>query len=224
VPVIRFAEAQTEGKGRSGRQWITPYASQLACSILYPFDALPHGLSGLSLVVGLAAVDALAHSGIEGVMLKWPNDLFFEHQKLGGILIEVQGDPTSSCRCVISLGINCYAGSSSHVTARIDQPWIDCESLSGKVFSRNQLAGRLLSSLFSKIGRFAKQGLAPFLNEWRQHDMLLGQKVVMQVGDRRLEGVGKGVAVNGAFLLQTAEDTIELHSGEARLVKSIGNG
>ncbi len=70
-----FAEVQTGGRGRLGRQWQSPFAQQLALSVGWQFAGGVAALEGLSLVVGLAVVDALQSVGVSGAGLKWPNDV-----------------------------------------------------------------------------------------------------------------------------------------------------
>src|SRR5690606_6599169 len=125
-----LAEVQSAGRGRRGRAWRTPLGGGLALSLLKRFDDGMGALGGLSLVAGVAAVRALADCGIAGVGLKWPNDLYAQGRKLGGILVELGGDATGPCHAVIGIGLNLRIDAE---TASIDQPWIDLATLAGGV-------------------------------------------------------------------------------------------
>jgi len=90
--VVCLAEQQTAGKGRRGRQWISPFGSNIYASIVWKFEQGPTYLSGLSLAIGVAVIKSLKTHGIKDVGLKWPNDIYWQQRKLGGILVEVAGE------------------------------------------------------------------------------------------------------------------------------------
>ncbi|MDE3208887.1 MAG: biotin--[acetyl-CoA-carboxylase] ligase, partial [Pseudomonadota bacterium] len=100
------AEIQTAGRGRLGRTWLAAPGLSLTFSMLWRFEAGVLALEGLSLVVGLACVTALRKLGYDDIWLKWPNDLLYGEKKVGGILIETQGDVHGPIHTVIGVGIN----------------------------------------------------------------------------------------------------------------------
>ena len=120
---VCFAESQTAGRGRRGRQWVSPFGSNLYLSILWQFDNGFAAISGLSLAIGVAVVRALSEIGINEIGLKWPNDIYWQHKKLGGILIEVSGESSGECHAIIGLGLNLYLPEKE--TTGITQPWTD---------------------------------------------------------------------------------------------------
>ena len=79
-----IAEAQSAGRGRHGRQWVSPFASSIYLSMYWCFSGGYQTLSGLSLVIGLAVNRTLNHFGINNGQLKWPNDIYINMQKLQG--------------------------------------------------------------------------------------------------------------------------------------------
>src|SRR5690606_9561910 len=89
IPLVVLAEAQTAGRGRRGRTWVSPAAQNLYLSLAYRITGGMQQLSGLSLVAGLAVKDALHRIGIAGVGLKWPNDVYVGGKKIAGVLLEL---------------------------------------------------------------------------------------------------------------------------------------
>ena len=87
------AELQRSGRGRRGRQWVSPFARNLYFSMVWQFHSGASALEGLSLCIGVAVARALNRAGVDGVALKWPNDVLLDGRKLAGILLEMQGDP-----------------------------------------------------------------------------------------------------------------------------------
>ena len=120
---VLAAEMQSGGRGRRGRAWTTGLGGALTFSVLWRFETGAAGLTGLSLVVGIAVARALAGLGATEVKLKWPNDVLFRGRKLGGILIEVQGDALGPATAVIGIGLNVRMPPAWR--DRIDQPIAD---------------------------------------------------------------------------------------------------
>ncbi|MFZ2752194.1 MAG: biotin--[acetyl-CoA-carboxylase] ligase, partial [Lysobacteraceae bacterium] len=142
-----FAEQQTGGRGRHGRFWASPPGSNLYLSLARRFNGGLARLGGLSLVVGIAAADALHALGAHAVQVKWPNDLVVDDgdslRKIGGVLIE-GGTQEGRPRAVIGLGLNVRMPKDAADT--IDQPWTDLHALLGDALpSRTAIAAAVLA-------------------------------------------------------------------------------
>ena len=184
---VCLAEQQTAGRGRRGRSWISPFGSNIYLSILWRYGLAPAQLSGLSLAAGLAVVRALEQLGIQGIGLKWPNDVLADGCKLAGLLLEVVGEAEGPSRVVVGVGVNVRM--SAQQGAGIDQPWTDLASMpDARRYSRNRLAALLIEHLVAMLNAFETQGLAPLLEEWNRYDLLHGRRVIVTSGDRRIEG------------------------------------
>ena len=105
--LVCTAEQQTAGRGRRGRQWVSPFASNLYLSLVWEFSQGAAALEGLSLAVGVAVARALAACDVPAVQLKWPNDVLHDGAKLGGILLEMTGDAAGACQVVVGVGSMC---------------------------------------------------------------------------------------------------------------------
>lgn len=212
---VFFAECQTGGMGRNGRSWTSPASANLYFSLSRRFSRPLSTMSGLSLVVGIAAAEALHAMGFAGVRLKWPNDLWVDARKLGGILVQLRNDPPA-CSAVIGMGLNVQMPDDA--AHRIDQAWCDLSQLGDGVVSRNQVAACLLGSLLPALQCFDGQGLAPFLSRWQALDALHGKPVRVTDGAHRFEGTCLGIDDDGALRLR-GEDGYErsFHGGEASL-------
>ena len=175
-------------------------------------------LGCLPLVVALAAAQALTRAGLKGHQVKWPNDLLLKGQKLCGCLVEAQGDAQGPCYAVLGVGINVHMPPSG-IATEIDQPWTDLHSHVPEC-SRNGLATLLLEELLMHLGVFDEQGFPPFKILWNKMDGLYGHMVNIQTGNNSVQGVAKGIDDSGALLLDTGEEVLRLHSGEASLHQS----
>ena len=210
------AEQQTAGRGRRGRQWVSPYASNLYVSLLWEFSQGAAALEGLSLAVGVAVARALRACGVPGVQLKWPNDVLYDGDKLGGILLEMSGDAAGSCRVVIGIGLN-VAMPEAAATA-IDQTWTDIRSITARSRpGRNLLLAELLNELLPLVADFEQQGFIHWRDEWQVLDAFAGQPVVLHAGSGQLAGIARGVDQRGALQLETTTGVQSIYGGEISL-------
>lgn len=217
---VLLAEAQTAGRGRGGRNWVTPYGSQMALSLIWRLDAPAGGLSGMSLVTGLACVDSLVQFGLTEVKLKWPNDLYWRGQKLGGILVEVQGNPMGQCVLIVSVGINVTTCEAAEDTQTIDQPFVDCQTvLRGRTDrpDRNRLTALFLTAWHQNMTRFVTDGFEPFQTQWKSYDWLYGKEVVVKTANSDVMGKSVGIDPFGALWVQTAKGRETFYSGDVSL-------
>lgn len=211
-----LAEFQSAGRGRIGRNWLSPFAGNICLSLLWRFE--DHAsIAGLSLAVGVALVRALRRLGVEGMGLKWPNDLLWRERKLGGILLEVSGEAHGRCAVVIGIGLNVRM--SAATAQAIDQAWVDLAQIcAGSPPPRNRLAAALLEELLWVLVDYPEQGLPAYIEEWRQWHGFAGRRVVLQWGDRTVSGTVAGVSEAGLLVLDCDEGgRREFASGDMRL-------
>jgi BirA family biotin operon repressor/biotin-[acetyl-CoA-carboxylase] ligase len=210
------AEWQSAGRGRAGRAWHAAPGGGLAFSLLWRFAQGAAALSGLSLAVGLALARGLNAIAGRRFGLKWPNDIVAGHGKAGGILIELSGDMLGPSAAVIGVGLNVRL--SDAVRAAIDQPVTDVETVVEERVDRNALLAALLVELDRALTLFAAGGFAPFRSEWEQHHAHQGRTVTMLLPDgRRERGKVRGVAEDGALVLDTPSGPKHYRSGEVSL-------
>lgn len=215
---VSLAEHQSGGRGRRGRQWHSPPGGNLYLSMGWRFESNLAALGCLPLVVALATAKALSRAGLEGHLIKWPNDLLLDGRKFCGCLVEMQGEPNGPCHAVLGVGINVHMPESEE-TAAIDQPWTDLRSrLPG--CSRNELAAFLLEELITQLELFATQGFGPFEDDWASWDGLQGRPISALLGETIIEGTASGIDEKGALVLVTDQGTRKLHSGEVSLSKT----
>lgn len=205
---VCVAEQQTAGRGRLGRQWVSPYGRNLTFSVLWEFHNGAAALEGLSLAVGLAVAEALQGMGVAGLGLKWPNDVLCEGRKLAGVLLEMQGDAAGRCQVIIGVGLNVNLPDDSP----IDQAWTDLQRQGYSDSNRNQLLAALLNRLLPMLAEFQQDGFVEFKDRWLAFDALGDEPAELRRGDEIVAGTCRGVAANGALRFET-DRGIELISG-----------
>lgn len=199
--MVCLAEYQSAGRGRRGRNWVSPFGANIYLSILWRFNQGLGGISGLSLVMGIAVIRTLRRLGYPDIGLKWPNDIYWQQRKLGGILVEVTGESNGPVVAVIGLGLNvCVPPAAANA---IDQAWVDLQHINNHLTcERNDVAAALLTEMLNILNEFENLPLAAFLDEWRAYDCLFERQVKVVLYGQEIVGVAKGINDNGLLLLQ----------------------
>ncbi|KFZ30199.1 hypothetical protein IDSA_10590 [Pseudidiomarina salinarum] len=210
-----LAEAQTQGRGRRGKVWHSPFGSNLYMSMHWPLTQGMAGAMGLSIAVGTLIAEMLHNLGVFGVELKWPNDVLVDGRKIAGILVELEGQATGAANAVIGVGINLAMPLS--VEQNIDQPWTDLRQALQGPFDRNLLAADLIYRCREGLQTFEEKGLKPFIRTWLHYDRLALQPVKVIMGDNVIEGIAEGIDEQGALLLSRNGKIERYHAGEVSL-------
>ena len=214
---ICLAETQTNGRGRFGRHWHSPFGENIYCSISISLDKTLSQLSGLSLVVSLAVINALRSCKIkEKISVKWPNDMLFDMKKLGGCLIEMGMSCKHGSNIVIGIGLN--INSKTESSSVVERPWCSLYDITGKTWDRNIVIAHILTQLQKHLIRFTEEGFTVFLDEWHLVDALYGQEITVSHQKIIMNGIAKGVSHEGYLVLLDKEgQTHFLSSGDTSL-------
>lgn len=206
--LVIVAEQQTAGRGRLGREWVSPPGAGLMISVVVRPDVPTEHWTWLPLIAGLSTVRALRSCAGVTATLKWPNDVLVAGRKAGGLLAEVVDSAV-----VLGIGLNV-------TTTRAELPGDDATSLaleSGAAPDR----GGLLLALLDALGRDYAQWLADagdaasVLAAYRASCDTIGRdvRVVMPTGAPLL-GRAVDVDAHGRLLVRTEDDIIPVSAGD----------
>lgn len=215
---IALAEEQTAGRGRSGKTWESPFAKNLYMSFCYKFYVDYAAISGLSLAIGIAVINALRTIGMHGARIKWPNDIYYNNAKLGGLLIETSRELLAgvAINTIVGIGINVVGA--DEIRSKVDQSCTDIVSSLGKNISRNFLAALVIREVMIALEKFQQHGFAGFMRFWREIDFLYGKQVEVLVADEVNRGVAAGVDSSGVLCVNISGKKHCFHAGTVRLV------
>jgi BirA family biotin operon repressor/biotin-[acetyl-CoA-carboxylase] ligase len=208
-PLIVSADRQTAGRGRLGRAWHSDGAALMfSVAVALPAEL---DLSGLSLAVGCTVADVLDPSA-ERIRLKWPNDLFLDGAKLGGILIEAVPLPHERRGVVIGIGLNLQplpaeADRSAFASGHAALQTLDPAAAAGATLDR------LAPALRGLLADFETLGFGPWQLAFSRRDLTAGRAV--RVGEQ--SGVARGVSTRGELLLDTDNGLALISAGELSL-------
>ena len=218
---VVLAESQTGGKGRRGRHWVSPYAANIYMSVLWPFKKSLIEVGALSPLLAVSVVESLSEFGVEGLAVKWPNDIYCHGKKLAGLLIECSGEVNGATKMIIGLGVNVRM--SERENALIDQPWTDVLSnIKQKIISRNEIIALLLNQIVNTLDKYeslAGDQLADacLVERWARWDIMQNRSVVLEIGEENIYGVAEGIDASGCLLLKTEHGEQSFTAGDVSL-------
>jgi BirA family biotin operon repressor/biotin-[acetyl-CoA-carboxylase] ligase len=186
---VVIADAQTAGRGRAGRTWLSPPGLNLHLSVLLK-PAIPITDAHFYTLIGSLAIADACESYTVKAQVKWPNDVLVNDRKIGGVLAELHASGARVESLVLGVGINVninrntmdhlYGEAAAGATSM-------CEAL-GHTIDRNALAARLLEHLERHHFHFLAHGKQPLITEWRSRSFL-GRRVAINEAGYHLEGV-----------------------------------
>jgi BirA family biotin operon repressor/biotin-[acetyl-CoA-carboxylase] ligase len=211
-PYLCVADYQSKGRGRLNREWVSPSGSNIYISLLYRFYKYTNQLSGLSLSTGLAIREALmASSEVDGISVKWPNDILYEGRKLAGILIETKSID-NQFYAVVGIGVNVNM---ENPEEEIQGRWISLRQITGKEQDRSELISNIVNSVIKYYKKLERYGFSQFESEWEANDVLRGRQVKLKQDNRIFEGLCLGVDECGRLSIRTDTGLRFFNYGEA---------
>jgi len=209
---VYVAEEQTQGKGRLGRQWVSPPGDGLWFTVLLRPDCPPSKAAGLTVVTGLAVCRAIRKLCNIDAQIKWPNDIVHDGKKLCGILLETGTENGFVSFVAVGIGIN--------VNTRIfpDEIAYKASSLyikTGEIISRGKLLAEILNELEALAILYFEHGIETILPEYRMLCVTLGRNISALRHDGTLEGTAIDITDDGELLVHTKDGRVEtIFTGE----------
>ena len=214
---VVIAETQSAGRGRMGRGWHSPPGVSLYMTIiLRPSLALAE-VPRLSLVAGVAAAEALESVAPGVVQLKWPNDVWLNGRKAGGIIAEAVTDMHQRLTAVLlGIGINLNLAL-EQVPEELRERATSVLIATGRRCDRAAVANALFSSLNTRYMETETRGFAAVRPAWEHYSALAGRRVTVVDAGTREDGLVRGIDGDGALLLETAHGIRRIVAGDVTL-------
>jgi len=209
---IVLAEMQTGGKGRRGRAWISPFGKNIYCTIGMYKSIKGSNLGLLSIVTGIALCKALENCGISDVRLKWPNDLYYQNQKLGGILIESRMSGIGEYFFAIGFGINVSMDEQGFDS--IPQPVTSVNLINSTPVSRDLILREAIRQVVEMIDNFDESRVSRVVETFDSIDAFRNAPIFVTTSKQSIEGVNAGINKAGHLLLDTDAGQLEFSAAD----------
>ncbi len=216
-----IADAQTAGRGRGGRTWLTPAGSGIAMSVVLRPEDLPAQRSwGLTVLGTLAIIDGLTLVGIRA-QIKWPNDVLAGGRKLGGVLAEATWAGERLDHAVVGVGVN-VTPESAPADGVVDFPATCAQAAAGREVDRDAL----LLGILQGMGQWLPQiGSRSMLEAWDRALAYRGEEVEVEQAGGLVRGRLHGLTAGGRVVLITeSNDRITVEPSAWRLRPVRDNG
>jgi BirA family transcriptional regulator, biotin operon repressor / biotin---[acetyl-CoA-carboxylase] ligase len=192
------ADEQTAGKGRRGRVWMSSKGNLHASALM--IDPCPPAVAAqLGFVAGVALARAGRDLGATDIGLKWPNDLMSRGAKCAGILIEGVGLGTGRSAYVVGVGVNC-----AHAPEGLGYPTSRLTQAGGQTVGHGELFERLVERFAETLDAWRKgQAFDRIRAAWLDCALGLGERIAIQNGAGKREGVFEGIDGTGRLLMRS---------------------
>lgn len=210
-----IADAQTEGRGRLGRQWHSPPGSGVWMSLILrpeiPLSHTPH----LTLLLSVAVTRALRREVGVDAWIKWPNDVLISGRKVCGILIEVGAEADQIHYCIAGIGLNVHA----------DDAWPEAIGSIATALSlhairplhRAEIIAACCQEIESLLELYHSEGFSPIRSLWEALTLMIGHPITVHTAQGVRSGTAIGLADDGALLLETETGVERVFSADVTI-------
>lgn len=208
---VIISETQRKGRGRRGKSWQSPFGSDVYLSYKELFVGGAKSLQGLSLIVAIALAEYFQQFvEKDRLAIKWPNDLYLDGRKMGGILVEMTGDIYGDCSAVIGVGLNGTFSDESDVGQAVASvhEFLPAEK------TRNQMMAEIIDAITKALTEFKSLSFSAYIKRWQELDWLKDKQVDVFIGDKQVSGKAQGINEGGALLLLTEQGEEVFHAGD----------
>lgn len=192
-----LAEAQTKGRGRLGRSWLSPKYKGIYLSLVLRPKILPHQAAILTLLSAVSICEAIKEITGLDARIKWPNDILVQHKKLGGILTELNAEMDEVRFLVIGMGLNV---NNDKKTLPLNATSLKSELKEG--VNRIELLQEILRRIEANYLLFQEKGSQPVAEKWRDYNVTLGRRIKVFFQREHIEGEAADLDSDGALLLR----------------------
>lgn len=216
---VIFAEAQTKGRGRLGRAWVSPPRRGLWFSVLLRPTLQPQEMTQLTVISATALRRAFKTVTGLSAEIKWPNDLLLGGKKTAGILTEMSAELDRVRHVVLGIGVNANQNAADFAP-ELRKTATSLKLEAGREISRPELAVEILHELDADYARIESHRFSEVADEWEQACVTMGKDVTVHLGGRCLRGHAESLDDDGALLIRTEHGHLErIIGGDVTLEK-----
>ena len=216
---VVFAEAQTRGRGRLGRKWLSPPRRGLWFSVLLRPDIRLQAATQLTVAAATALVRAIREQTGLSPEIKWPNDILIRERKVAGVLTELAAELDRVKYLTLGIGVDVNLTASEFPT-ELRKLATSLKIESGRHVNRIDLAAAILRELDRDYARLCSGRFDAVADEWQRQCLTIGRRVTIHMGPHRFQGHAEALDDDGALLLRTEHGRLErIVGGDVTLEK-----
>lgn len=213
---VLIADRQTAGRGRMGRQFLSPAGQGIYLSVILRPDCEATQLMHLTCAVAVAMCDAVEKVAHVRPQVKWINDLILAERKVGGILTELSLDGDKVDFAVVGIGINCLQ-SPADFPAELRQIAGSLSMAVSQSIDREALAAAMVDALYA-MSRELISGKEAYMARYRADCLTIGREVAVHTSSGVYAAVAEDVDAQGSLIVRPADGALRcVSSGEVHV-------
>ncbi|MGZ8939243.1 MAG: biotin--[acetyl-CoA-carboxylase] ligase [Limisphaerales bacterium] len=206
--VVVFAESQTKGRGRLGRNWVSSQGKGLWFSVLLRPSVSPQAATQMTIASATALARALKQAAGINCEIKWPNDILVKDRKLCGILTEMTAEVDKINYIILGIGVNVNF-TETDFPADLRKIATSLAIETGRKFKRTEVAAVILRELNRDYLRLKSGEFQAVADEWEENCNTIGRNVEISTGHRVVHGRAESLDSEGALLVRTQHGHLE---------------
>jgi len=203
---VTLAQAQTAGRGRLGKEWISPRGGLWFSIVLRP-DKKASDAMKLVFVASLVVAEVLSEKYGLRTETKWPNDVLVNGKKICGILAEMNTKGEKVNYVILGVGVNANFCAHDVLSESVKTTATSIQDELGKKIRLESLFRALLEEMERSYDRYVEAGFVPLLERWKRHAGFLGHMVMVTDQNERLKGLALDVDLEGGLILRLEDGT-----------------
>ena len=215
---VIIADTQQRGKGRLGREWLSPPGVNIYCSVILRPPIPPVSAYQLTFLSAVAVARAVEQTVSVQPRIKWPNDILLNGRKIAGLLNEMSAETEKVNFVILGIGVNLNM-SSEQFPDNLRHPASSLMIECGSEIERKVFLKTLLKELDTLYDGYLRHGDAPVREEWVRRCDMMGKAVSVSGPVSKTTGIVTGVDEHGALLVRLSDGRVEqILSGDVTLV------
>ena len=206
--VVVFAESQTKGRGRLGRNWMSARGKGLWFSVLLRPPLSPQSATQITIASATALARALRKVSGVACEIKWPNDILVKDRKLCGILTEMTAELDKINHIVLGIGVNVNF-EETDFPPELRKIATSLLIESRRQIKRAEVAAEILRELERDYARLRDGKFELVADEWEENCTTIGRNVEIACGNRVVHGRAESLDAEGALLVRTQHGRLE---------------
>jgi BirA family biotin operon repressor/biotin-[acetyl-CoA-carboxylase] ligase len=218
---VIFAEEQERGKGRHGRNWLSPPHTGIYLSFILRPEIAPNEIARITLLAAVCVAKAIRGATGLSAMIKWPNDIIVNGRKICGILTEMKAEQDRVDFLIVGIGVNVGTNERS-LPKGASSIRVELRR-AGRTMthpSRLEIARRILEEVERHYIRLNKSGFKAIMDDWKHLSSMPGSRIKVAMQTRSLEGIVHDIDENGALIVRLDSGILEaVSSGDIIMVR-----
>jgi BirA family biotin operon repressor/biotin-[acetyl-CoA-carboxylase] ligase len=199
---VIYTPEQTAGRGQRGNSWeAAPHQNLTFSLLLHPVFLAPMAQFALSMAVSLAVYDFLSDFLGDSLSIKWPNDLYYQHKKLGGVLIENVIRQNRIEQSIVGIGLNINQVKFSYTQAD------SLKNLTGYQYDLDKLLEKILKKLEERYLQLRRESLEVIKADYLSKILQFGERCTYQIDKGIIEGSIVDVDISGLLVVEVGQKT-----------------